>query len=346
YVADTYNHRIRKIGKDGVISIVAGGSFGFAGDGGLATKASLSYPKTIALDAAGNLYIADCINNRIRIVTAADGKIWTIAGNGSFGWKGDGGLATSARLRFPNGVAVDKSGKVYIADTGNAVIRLLTPVPATGNAAPPSINLNGVASSAAYGGDEAMVMIGGKAAYISAISPSLVTALLPSDVEAGPQPLTVATAAGVSAVYTVNVTASQPALYTPPAFTVDGKRYVAALLSDGSYALPSGAVEGTESRPARPGETIVLYGAGFGTVTPLAGNGEVVQQDNTLNSPLEIFFGDAPAAVTSQGLVPGKVGIYRFEVVVPTIESSNAVPVTFKLNGVSGKQALFTAVQN
>ena len=384
YVSDTYNHRIRKIGTDGVIRTVAGGSFGFSGDGGLATKASLAYPKMIALDAAGNIYIPDCINSRIRMVTAADGKIWTIAGNGSFGWTGDGGLATSARLRFPNGVAVTSAGVVYIADTGNAVVRMLTPVPTTGNAAPPTINVAGVTASAAYGGDTAIaagswidiaganlakstrawtesdftsgqaptvldgtkVSIGGKAAYIAAIAPGLVTALLPSDLEAGEQLLTVTTAAGTSSACAVKVDASQPALYTPPTFQVDGKRYVAALLNDGSYALPSGAVAGTESRPARPGETIVLYGAGFGAVTPLAANGELVQQDNTLNAPLEVFFGDTPATVVSQGLVPGKVGIYRFEVLVPVVDANAAVPVSFKLNGVAGRQVLYTAVQN
>ncbi len=385
YVADTYNHRIRKIGADGVITTVAGGTFGFAGDGGLATDASLAYPKTIAVDAAGNLYIADCINSRIRVVTASDGKIWTIAGNGTFGWTGDGGLATDAQLRFPNGVAVDKSGNIYVADSGNGVVRKLTPIPATGNTAiTPAIRENGVTSSAVYGGDETIapgtwidvsgvnlasgtrtwaaadfadlkaptsldgtqVTIGGKAAYVSAISPTLVTALLPADVEAGPQMLTVTTAAGTTEPYTVMVEASQPALYTPPAFQVDGKRYVAALLSDGSYALPAGSVDGTNSRPARPGETVVLYGAGFGAVTPMSGVGEIVLQSNTLATPVEVYFGDTQASVLSQGLAPGNVGVYKFEVMVPAVESGAAVPVTFKLNGVSGKQTLYTAVGN
>ncbi len=129
YIADTYNEVIRKVTiATGVISTVAGnGSGGYAGDGGPATSAELSSPEGIAVDGAGNLYIADTYNSVIRKVTAATGVISTVAGNGNFGYSGDSGPATSAELSNPDGVAVDAGGNLYIADTNNLVIRRVTP---------------------------------------------------------------------------------------------------------------------------------------------------------------------------------------------------------------------------
>jgi sugar lactone lactonase YvrE len=143
YIVDYLNHRIRKVtAATGIITTVAGnGSPAFAGDGGAATSASLNYPSGVALDASGNLYIADYFNRRIRKVTAATGIITTVAGNGSFGFAGDDGAATSASLERPTGVALDASGNLYIADTFNYRIRkvdaasgIITTVAGNGNA--------------------------------------------------------------------------------------------------------------------------------------------------------------------------------------------------------------------
>jgi hypothetical protein len=113
YVADRDNHRVRRIDTSGNITTVAGnGEQGFFGDGGLATSASLNAPTAVAVDASGNIYIADSNNNRIRVI-----------GNGNAGYSGDGGAATSASLYTPRGVAVDGNGVVYIADTKNHVVR-------------------------------------------------------------------------------------------------------------------------------------------------------------------------------------------------------------------------------
>ena len=123
YVADTYNNRIRKIDANGIITTVAGnGVLGFAGDGGLATNANLRYPHGVALDAAGDLFIADSSNRRIREVDT-NGFIWTVAGTGSFNTSGDGGQATNAGIMLPEGVVVDKIGNLFIADLFNANIR-------------------------------------------------------------------------------------------------------------------------------------------------------------------------------------------------------------------------------
>ena len=127
YVADEVNQRIRKIDTGGKISTVAGtGIPGFNGDGIAATTAQLNYPTGVAVDAAGNLYIADNDNNRIRKVDPS-GIITTFAGNGFGGFGGDEGPAASAELYNPNGVAVDKGNNVYIADQNNNRIRMVNP---------------------------------------------------------------------------------------------------------------------------------------------------------------------------------------------------------------------------
>ena len=123
YIADWLNHRIRKVDAAGVISTVAGdGTEGFGGDGGPAVAAQLYRPEGVAVDGAGNLYIADSSNNRIRKVDAGE-VISTVAGDGTYGYGGDGGPAVAAQLRGPSGVAVDGAGNLYIADEFNHRIR-------------------------------------------------------------------------------------------------------------------------------------------------------------------------------------------------------------------------------
>lgn len=133
YFADSLNHRIRKISAaDGTISTVAGfGEPGKGGDGGLAVNALLHYPSSVAVDSAGNLYIADQLNNRVRLVNTS-GIISTIGGSGRFGNGGDGGPALDATMYFPCSVAVDSTGDVYFIDNLNDRIRLLTPEVAPG----------------------------------------------------------------------------------------------------------------------------------------------------------------------------------------------------------------------
>jgi sugar lactone lactonase YvrE len=130
YIADSGNGRIRRVAAGtGIISTVAGnGSAGFSGDGGQATAAALWLPYGVALDSAGNLYIADYYNSRVRKVAAGTGIITTMAGNGAAGFAGDGGPATGAVLNGAAGVAVDTDGNLYIADYGNQRIRKVAAV--------------------------------------------------------------------------------------------------------------------------------------------------------------------------------------------------------------------------
>jgi sugar lactone lactonase YvrE len=128
YIADSWNHVVRKVATDGIITTVAGnGNFGYSGDNGPATSAELTFPFGIALDGAGNLYISDFSNQVIRMVTPG-GVITTIAGNNTAGagHSGDGGPALQAQLNLPYGIAVDGTGNLYIADMSNNVIRKVT----------------------------------------------------------------------------------------------------------------------------------------------------------------------------------------------------------------------------
>lgn len=128
YIADTGNSRIREVSAaNGHISTVAGTvTAGYNGDGMAATSAELQEPGAVYVDPSGNIYISDTQNNRIRLVSAATGHISTIAGNGTFGYSGDGGVATSSELAFPQGFAFDSSGNLFISDVSNDVVRTLS----------------------------------------------------------------------------------------------------------------------------------------------------------------------------------------------------------------------------
>jgi sugar lactone lactonase YvrE len=153
YITDRNNSRIRKVDTSGIITSVAGGSLDLnLGDGGQATVARLNNPSGVAVDATGNIFISDTLNNRIRKVDTR-GVITTIAGTGASGSTGDGGLAVNATLVDPYGVTVDARGDVYIADGGASRVRKVTfstPLPPL----PPisrrgGIDLDGLGKSAA-----------------------------------------------------------------------------------------------------------------------------------------------------------------------------------------------------
>ena len=123
YVADRGSHRVRRIDAVGTITTVAGtGTAGFSGDGGPATAAQLNYPHRVAVDAAGNLYVTDWKNNRVRRIDPA-GTITTMAGTGTAGYAGEGGPATAANLYLPTAVAVDTAGNLYVPEWENKRVR-------------------------------------------------------------------------------------------------------------------------------------------------------------------------------------------------------------------------------
>jgi sugar lactone lactonase YvrE len=168
FIADQSNIRIRKVDTNGIITTVAGngepGIYGhgtYSGDGGVATNASLNLPGGLAADAAGNLFIADTENNRVRKV-APDGVITTVAGNGDGNFSNADGVATEVSLPNPKGVAVDAAGNLYMTLGSACLVRKATPPAA------PTLTLNGV--STADAGDYSVVITGSGGSVTSSVA--------------------------------------------------------------------------------------------------------------------------------------------------------------------------------
>jgi uncharacterized protein (TIGR03437 family) len=197
--------------------------------------------------------------------------------------------------------------------------------------------------------DGVQVLIGGQKAFIDYISsgPGQINAQLPSNIPTGgPLPLTVMNGTVASSAANVTVNAVEPGLLAPASFLIGGQQYVVALLPDGAtYILPAGAIPGVASRPTQPNDTITLYGIGFGSVMPDIPAGQIATQSNQLVQSLQILFGQTPAQVTYDGLAPGFVGLYQFDVVVPQVPDNLLTPLTFNLGGVAGTQTVYIAVQ-
>jgi trimeric autotransporter adhesin len=411
YIADTENFRIRKV-SGGVITTIAGNGPppGFSGDGGPATSAQLNEPLGVAVDSAGNVYVGDVDNNRVRLLTPSGPSCSAPASPVSFAPAAAGGnLSVAIQAAAASCAWAVQALPSWITYSGNAVGSgpatitlsvaansgparsaiisvagtLISVAQASGTAIPavPSISLVqsagqfGAFSSIApgtwieiYGSQLApsildwsnfftginaptslngtTVSIGGQLAFLDYVSPGQVNAQVPSNVGAGPQQIVMSNAGGPGLPYTVTVNLTQPGLFAPQFLNINGTQYVGATLPDyTTYVLPTGAVAGITSRPAHPGETIYLFGIGFGPVTPNIPAGQIVQQDNSLNATMEVMFGQTPATLTYAGLAPNFIGLYLFKVVVPNVPTTNAVPLTFTLGGVSGAQMLYTAVQ-
>jgi len=190
------------------------------------------------------------------------------------------------------------------------------------------------------------VSVGGTAAYIDYISPGQVNVEIPSDapISSGTVDVTLTNSHGTSSALPIYLYSTLPGLLAPSSFTIKGKQYVVGILSDGSYALPANAVAGVASRPAMPGETVTMYGVGFGPVTPEFDAGTIVTGQNSLTTSLQMMFGNTPAALPYEGLAPSLVGLYQFNVVVPNIGGNDATLLSIKLGGYSGLQKLYIAV--
>jgi len=227
YISDIGNNVVRKVAASGTITTVAGsGAYGYSGDGGAATSAAFRSPYAVAVDSSGNLYIADTFNYRVRKVSTG-GIVSTVAGNGAYGYSGDGGAATSARLYDPEGVAVDSSGNLYIADTYNYRVRMVSPggtiTTVAGNGAYGSSGDGGPATAASLRYPYGVSVDASGIVAVADQGTSAVRLLTP----AGAQPvLTIQSAhagsfaAGSSGAYTVTVNNAATAGVTSGAVTV------------------------------------------------------------------------------------------------------------------------------
>ncbi|HEX5230393.1 MAG TPA: kelch repeat-containing protein [Bryobacteraceae bacterium] len=195
--------------------------------------------------------------------------------------------------------------------------------------------------------DGVEVTIGGEKAFVYYISatPGQVNAQLPSTIATGgPLALTVTNGNVTSAPFNITVHPLQPGLLAPPSFLIGGKQYVVAQFPDGSYVLPVGAIAGVASRPAKPGETLVIYGIGFGAVTPEIDAGEIATVASKITASLDMTFAGKSGQIVYAGLAPNYVGLYQFNVEVPDVSENALTPFAFSLNGAAGAQTLFIAI--
>jgi len=373
YISDSGNNSIRVVNTSGIITTVVGGlgplAAGYSGDGGPALGAQLNNPKGIALDSSGNLYIADTDNCAIRMVNTK-GIITTIAGIppatagappvcGSSGYLGPTTPATSAQLSFPSAVWV-QGGNVYIADSGNNAIRLLTPTPQI-----PQIGTGGVVNGASY---SAPVVPGSIAAVFGTFfltSPSIDASLpletslqnLSLQFSGGtnaplyyvsgtqvnlqvPWELTGDTTASLTATLNSMTGAAQSVTVAPAApaiFTTNSQGTGQGAIQDASYHLVD------SSNPATPGATtILIYCTGLGPVTNQPATGAAASTtdlDPTVTMPT-VTIGGVPATPSFSGLAPGYVGLYQVNVPVPAgVATGSAVPVVISMNGVNSNTA-------
>jgi trimeric autotransporter adhesin len=370
FIADSGNNRIRKVSSDGVITTVAGnGTPGFAGDNGPATSAELSNPRGVAVDYYGNLFIADSGNNRIRKVS--NGVITTVAGIGTFGTSGDNGPAVIAELSNPYGVAVDyPAGDIYLTDA--ARIRALTPdntpailyrgivpvyssVPVIQSGSWVSIyGKNLAVGTFTWNGDfptslgGTSVTIDNKAAYLWYANTGQINLQVPDDAATGPVSVVVSTPAGMT---TSSVTLAP---YGPSFSMLSDARHVIGEIAtpDGSGAYGAGSYDlvgpsGTFSfstRPVKAGETLVLYGVGFGPTTPSVPAGKIFSGSAPVDNPVTITIGGVPANVVFGGIT--EAGLYQFNLTVPpNTGSGDQALLATTVNGAQTPLGVVVAVQ-
>jgi uncharacterized protein (TIGR03437 family) len=203
--------------------------------------------------------------------------------------------------------------------------------------------------------DSVQVMINNKPAFVRFIRggsgsiPSQVNVQAPADTATGPIEIRVIRNGVSSDPYIFNKAAVAPGLLAPPdSFFIDGKQWVVALFptstSSGPFVGRTNLIPGVSFRPARPGETIILYGIGFGPTTPSSPPGQVATQQNTMTNSLSVNFGQTPAQVDYKGLGPGFVGLYQFNVVVPNVADGDH-QLNVSVGGAPINQTLFITVQ-
>jgi uncharacterized protein (TIGR03437 family) len=369
YIADYARNVIRKVSPAGIISTVAGtGAGSYFGDGGPATSAGLYEPWGIAVDSSGNLYIADSGDQRIREVLT-NGTIISIAGNSDVGYSGDRGQATNAELNAPTDVAVSATGGVYVADSMNNVIRLLTP-PAGSQAPAVTLVQNAEGGSAtiapnswvaikgsnlAPAGDSRIwqgsdfvnnqmptqldgvgVTMNGENAYVYYISPAQVNVLTPPDLAVGPVQVKVTTGGVTSASFN-----AQAQEYSPSFFILGAGPYVVGTHANGALLGPTSLYPGLTT-PAAPGEVVILYANGFGpTMPPIAAGSETQSGSLTILPVIQI--GGITATVQFAGLV--SPGLYQFNVIVPSSATAGDNPVTALYNGITTQTGVLLTVQ-
>ncbi len=354
YVADTQARRIVRF-SSGVYTTIAGNGYGqFSGDNGPGPAAAIYDPMGLTVDPAGNVYIADTFNCRIRKI-GPSGIITTIAGTGALYYSGDGGPGVQAALHFPHGVAVDSSGNVYITDTFNSVVRELQgtlPTVATNgvvNAASFAPQISPGALATVFGGNFALskagastplpsslagvsITVNGQSAPILFVTPTQVNFQVPWETALGPAAVTVAVNGGGSNAVTVPVLGAAPGL-----FSSNGQ----AVVQNSDFSLNE------PGNPAKVGSTIVAYLSGSGSVSPAVADGAATPIGTLvfLNSQTSVTIGPATAQVAFAGLAPGFVGLVQMNIVVPSSLQTGSYPLTVTIGSETSNPATISITQ-
>jgi uncharacterized protein (TIGR03437 family) len=319
YVADTGNHRVRRVDTAGNIATIAGnGATDFLPDDSAGINSSLSDPRGVAVDSAGNVYISDTGHNRVRKLFPT-GAITTIVGHdGTCCYSGDNGLALTAQLNQPAGLMVDAAGKVYVADTGNSAIRMLRPIATT-------VTINAVTNAASnltgpvspgelvtlYGaGMDGVksVTFNGLSAPVLYSTTNQVGAVVPYAIAGSSAQVTVTTPAAISAPVSVTLAPVAPGIFTADS---SGRGQALAVNQDGTR-------NGT-AHPTAAGEVLTLYVTGEGQTTPTSVDGLIATSPAPVPiAPVTVTIGGAPAEVQYAGGAPGLIaGLMQVNVVVP-----------------------------
>jgi len=347
YIADEGNNRVRLVSTNGTISTFAGAATFALGDGGPATGAQLSAPASVALDAAGNVYIADSGHNRIRVVSG--GTINTLAGTGVCCYEGDGGPASAAQLNSPWGLLTDASGRLFVADSGNNAIRLIQTAPSGGLPTIAAITNGASNQTGAVAGGEIVVVYGtglgpaqlvvaatgpqppqqlngvtllvnGTPASLIYVSAAQLSAIIPNGFTGANAQVVVHYQGQSSAPVTVPLTTASPALFTANS---SGSGQALAVNADGSA---NGA-----SRPAAQGSVLTLFVNG------------VLSQ--FVAGALSVTIEGQQATIVSSTAAPSAPGVTAVQVQVPFgIPSGAAVPVTVQVGGASSPAGVTVAV--
>ena len=349
YVADTSARRIIEVSGGTYTTLAGNGNAGFAGDDGPGPRASVYDPAGIAVDANGNVYIADTLNSRVRKL-APSGIITTIAGNGGLYYSGDMGPALKASLYFPRGIATDSAGNLYIADTFNGAVRML-------QGTYPVVSANGVVNAASFaaqispGALATVFGTGFAASSLSAKAPLPVSlAGVSVNVNGRPAPLLYVTStqgnfqvpwetAPGQATVTVSVNGGQsnavtvPVAVAGPGLFSTGSGH--AVVQNSDFTLNS------SDNPAKAGSTIIAYLSGSGPVDPPVSDGVAapVNPVAKATSAASATIGSASAEISFLGLAPGFVGLVQANITVPSGLESGDFPLTITIQGESSNPA-------
>jgi len=375
YVADTANNRIRRITASGdrIDTVAGNGLSDFSGDGNPATQASLPGPTGITVDTAGNIIASN--SSAVFRVDKATGRMNRIAGQTTRGSSSLGGPALQASFNTVNSVSVDARGVIYVAEPLNFRVVALTPstlaTPAISGIITPGnfgagttlspggwmeiygekfatvtrewagADFNGIVAPTSLGG--VRVRIQGKDASVQLISAGQVNAVAPDGIGTGNVTVEVINTNGTSDTVSMTAAARGPYLLAPPSFSAAGKQYAVGVLPDGAFVGPTGLINGANFRAAKAGDRLVMYGVGFGSVVPGVAAGTIATVSTSLTNP-RIKIGGRDATIEYAGLAGGFVGLYQFNVVVPSGVSGDA-KLEVTVDGVPVTQVLYLTIQ-